>query len=81
MTKRISVERLYSLGDYKNIKIIYEVSDLPDDIDVEQIYKKLFADIENAYLEYKLFTADLKESESVEEAKAKINSYKEQKEA
>lgn len=81
MTRRLSVERLYSLGDYKNIKIISEVSDLPDEVDIEQIFKELFADIENAYLEYKLFTADLKESESVEEAKDKINSYKKQKEA
>ena len=79
-TRRVSVERLYSLGDYKNIKIISELSDLPENVDTEFIYKQLFAEIENAYLEYKLFSADLRESETVEEAKNKIESYIKKKE-
>lgn len=79
-TKRVAVERLYSLGDYKNIKIISELSDLPEDVDTEFVYKQLFAEIENAYLEYKLFSSDLRESETVEEAKNKIESYTKKKE-
>ena len=32
MSGKISAERLYSLGNYKNIKFIEEVNDIPDDL-------------------------------------------------
>jgi len=32
MPGKISAERLYSLGNYKNIKFIEEVNDIPDDL-------------------------------------------------
>jgi hypothetical protein len=32
MNKKISVERLYSLGDFKNIKFYDEISDIPENV-------------------------------------------------
>ena len=32
MKRKISLERLYSLGDYKNIKFSEEVSEIPDEL-------------------------------------------------
>lgn len=36
MNRSIKVERLYSLGDYKNIKFIDEITDLPEDIATDE---------------------------------------------
>lgn len=32
MKRKINIERLYSLGDYKNIKFSEEVSEIPDEL-------------------------------------------------
>ena len=38
MPGKISAERLYSLGNYKNIKFIEEVNDIPDDLMFSEDY-------------------------------------------
>lgn len=75
MSKRIFVERLYSLGDYKNIKFGMEETELPDDVDVEAHYKEITALIEKAFMDYKLMAEELRSKETLEEAYDFINSY------
>lgn len=38
MNHRIVIERLFSLGQYKNIKIIAETNDIPDDVWENEVY-------------------------------------------
>lgn len=68
MSKRVSIERVYPLGEYKNIKIIIEQSDLSDDADINKVFNNLFAHAEKAYIEYKLLNSEVINKDTVDEA-------------
>ena len=57
MNKTLRVERLYSLGDYKNIKITSELTDVPDTVwkdeeKVSVIEFSLLLDVESQFYKY-----------------------------
>ena len=57
MTRDLAVERLYFLGDYKNIKFSNVLKDVPDEIAqndkaVELLYTQQFITVEIAYRKY-----------------------------
>ena len=54
MTERsISIERLYTLGDYKNIKVISSISEVPEKIDISLLFQQLTLECDLAYENYK----------------------------
>jgi hypothetical protein len=58
MNKSLSVERLYSLGDYKNIKFSDTITDIPGHVALDQDVMKLLSylqivDIELSFNRYK----------------------------
>lgn len=57
MNRTLSVERLYVLGNYQNIKFINTLSDIPEDQytpeQLEKLYQDLFLACDIAYVEYK----------------------------
>lgn len=74
-TKSISVERLYSLGDYKNIKISYSMNDLPEDADVERLFKECHAQVELAYLDYRKMHEEARSNETEEQVRNYLNQF------
>lgn len=75
MTKRIVVERLYNLGDYKNIKFVYEHSDLNDSSDITEVFKEAEAYVEEAFLNYKKLSQNIQQSQTMDEALSALKSY------
>ena len=72
MNKTLSVERLYTLGDYKNIKLGDIITDIPEELANDRnIIDKLrflqFLDLELAYRRY-LKLAEKFQSLSIEDA-------------
>lgn len=64
MEKKISTERLYSLGDYKNIKFSDEITGVPEDIfnnpDASKLLRYLqLLEIEYSYSRYMLLAEKL----------------------
>lgn len=64
MEKKISTERLYSLGDYKNIKFSDEITGIPDEISNNPEASKLLRylqllEIEYSYSRYMLLAEKL----------------------
>lgn len=64
MEKKISTERLYSLGDYKNIKFSDEITGVPDTIfnnpDASKLLRYLqLLEIEYSYSRYRLLEEKL----------------------
>lgn len=57
MNRTLSVERLYVLGNYQNIKFINTLSDIPEDKytpeQLDKVYQDLFLACDIAYVEYK----------------------------
>lgn len=56
--RNIKIERLYNLGDYRNIKLIEEINDLPDAIQFKEslmskIRYYLLVSIEQGFYKYK----------------------------
>jgi len=57
MQRKIIVERLYPLGDYKNIKLIEEVSEIPEELAnnsdyMEKLRKSVMASVELGFYDY-----------------------------
>ena len=57
MKRKLSVERLYTLGDFQNIKFASEISDIPDehvlnDDVIQMLYYGQFLDCDIAYKKY-----------------------------
>lgn len=72
MSKTISVERLYTLGDYKNIKLGDTITDIPDNLAIDKnVIDSLrfiqFLDLELAYRKY-LKLAEKFQGKSIEDA-------------
>lgn len=57
MKRSVKVERLYSLGDYKNIKVIDELLDIPDNVALNPeamsaLYSLLLANVDLQFYKY-----------------------------
>jgi len=55
MKRTLKLERLYYLGDYRNIKFIDEITELPDDISdeaVDLLRQLQFVGVDKAHQEY-----------------------------
>lgn len=66
MERKVGVERLYYLGDYKNIKFTNEVSEIPEllsenDRVMELIHKQAYLACEFAYRQYVEMIEDINE--------------------
>lgn len=72
MKRTLSVERLYNLGQFINIKIINTIEEVPEEIasdptKVQKLYRSLSAECDLAYQEYKDLNVNV--SEGVKEGK------------
>lgn len=81
MNRSIKVERLYSLGDYKNIKVIDELHEIPESVALNaelmgKLYMLLLANVDLQYYRYFLsfretaLMVDVKVPETMEKAVA-----------
>lgn len=79
MNRSIKIERLYALGDYKNIKIIDELHDIPESVALNaelmgKLYSLLFTNVDLQYYRYFLsfrntaLMVDVKVPETMEKA-------------
>ena len=66
MKRKLSVERLYTLGDYRNIKIINEITDVPEEL-VNLTFQQLTTECDQAYEDYKAMNEERKNAEDVRE--------------
>jgi hypothetical protein len=57
MLRKLTVERLYKLGEYQNIKFVNELSDIPEDMytpeQLQALYADMYLDCDIAYVNYK----------------------------
>ena len=77
MQKRIGVERLYYLGDYKNIKFASEVSEIPEELAMnetatELLFLQQYIGCELAYRKYVNMIETINETFTVEKGGKKI---------
>jgi hypothetical protein len=73
LEQRIAVERIYNLGDYKNIKLISELTQIPQSIALnEEALSKLqyllLVEIEQSYVQYHRIMKEAYRSESIEKS-------------
>lgn len=73
MEQKLAVERLYSLGDYKNIKFTSEITSIPAEVmlnkDAIALVRYLqLVDIEHSYMKYQQLMRKAIPSKPVEEA-------------
>lgn len=81
MRRAISIERLYFLGDYKNIKVGTSLDDIPEEVASDSkavglLLKGLMLDCDMAYQEYREYNERLK----VERETDMMEALKEEKE-
>lgn len=66
MKRTLSVERLYNLGQFINIKIINTIDEVPEEIatdpaKIQLLFKSLSAECDIAYQEYKTLNEEVKQ--------------------
>jgi hypothetical protein len=60
--RNLSIERLYFLGDFKNIKIGTTLEGLPEDAPVRLLLQDLMLSCDIAYQDYKDYNEAIKEA-------------------
>ena len=63
MNRKVSVERLYSLGNYQNVKFVDEIVDIPENIALDKDMMNLLhyaqiLEVEKAYYKYAQLRSD-----------------------
>lgn len=66
MKRSLSVERLYNLGQFINIKIVNTIDEVPEEIasdpdKIQLLYKSLCAECDLGYQEYKTLNEEVKQ--------------------
>ena len=77
MKKLLRVERLYSLGNYKNIKIVSEISEIPQEVLDNEKYMELLEfslllDAESSFHKYMKLLEDTEKYNSLDQARESI---------
>jgi len=77
MKKLLRVERLYSLGNYKNIKIVSELSEIPQEVLDNEKYMELLEfslllDTESSFHKYMKLLEDTEKYNSLDQARESI---------
>lgn len=73
MEQKLAVERIYKLGDYQNIKITSELTNIPQQVFLnEEAQNKLqyllLVDVEQSYAKYHQVLREAYKTKSIEEA-------------
>jgi hypothetical protein len=82
MKRNLRIERLYSLGDYKNIKFYDEIEELPEEFTfnkevISNIQFLQMLQIEQAHIRYMKLAAELSKHKNFEELETEIESLRE----
>jgi hypothetical protein len=69
MKRSISTERTYFLGDYKSLKIIDKVEDIPEELTMNPEFMEVFRhlqlmEIERAYYDYSVMSQVMRENKT-----------------
>ncbi len=83
MEQKLAVERIYKLGDYQNIKITSELTEIPQQVFLnEQAQKQLqyllLVDVEQSYVKYHQIVREAYQTRSIEESLTFALQYLEQ---
>ena len=83
MNRNLRIERLYPLGDYKNIKFYDEIEGVPEELAYNKevvglLQIMLMLQCDRGYLEYKKMLGDLTAKMNVDEMIAYVDDLREQ---
>lgn len=83
MKRTLRIERVYPLGDFKNIKVISEISDISDEFSLrkevlDRLELLILLQVDSMYLKYKKSMEDIAELSNKEEMILYFDSLQEQ---
>lgn len=75
MEQRLAVKRIYKLGDYQNIEITSELTEIPQQVFLNeeaqsQLQYLLLVDVEQSYVKYHSILREAYQTKSIEESLA-----------